>query len=286
MVGKKEYAQINMLLNELLEKKQILIAVHRGSAAGNIIENTIPAYSAALQLGGDIIESDVIISRDKVVYNFHSGMEYKNFQEEIDIQTLTSSEIEKLVYFNSNSEKTNYPVQKLNETLEFLNGKCLVNIDRAWNFFPEVCEIIEKENMVKQTILKGPLTPDIVKYFQNHKTKFMFMPKIEKISDLKNILDIENINIVGVEVKVETEESDFFSSKNIKKIKDNNLFVWINALTIDDNKKLFAGYDDNRSIFENNIGWKVLMEKGADIIQTDWPSLLNDYKINWLKRNK
>ena len=40
MVGKKEYAQINELLNARLDAKKVLIAVHRGAWGGNIIEGT------------------------------------------------------------------------------------------------------------------------------------------------------------------------------------------------------------------------------------------------------
>lgn len=45
MVGKKEYAQINELLNARLDAKKVLIAVHRGAWGGNIIEGTVPSLS-------------------------------------------------------------------------------------------------------------------------------------------------------------------------------------------------------------------------------------------------
>ena len=51
MYGRKEYAQVNALLNQKLEEKKCLIAVHRGSWHGNIIQNTIPAYIAAIKMG-------------------------------------------------------------------------------------------------------------------------------------------------------------------------------------------------------------------------------------------
>ena len=36
MVGKKEYEQINELLNARLDAKKVLIAVHRGAWGGNL----------------------------------------------------------------------------------------------------------------------------------------------------------------------------------------------------------------------------------------------------------
>lgn len=41
------------------EKKKVLIAAHRGTCGGNIIQNTALAYECALAHGADMIEIDV-----------------------------------------------------------------------------------------------------------------------------------------------------------------------------------------------------------------------------------
>ncbi|WP_440896817.1 glycerophosphodiester phosphodiesterase family protein [Amphibacillus sp. Q70] len=284
MIGKSDYQAINKYLNQQISEKKKLIAVHRGSSAGNIIENTIPAYVAALKMGGDILEADVVLSKDREMFHFHSGMERKNFQRDIDIQQYTSNEIEHLTYINDNLEETNYPVEKLEDTLNYFKGKCLINIDRAWDFFPEVCQLVEKTGTTKQIILKGPLNQQVISFLQENPTKFMFMPKVSTLAELDQVLAIDGINIVAVEIKAETTNSDFFQSDNIMKIKAEKLLVWINALTMNDTKKLFAGYDDNLSIVKaESDGWGTILNKGADIIQTDWPSLLKDYREKWLE---
>ena len=66
LYGRKEYKEINELLNRKINEKKTLVAVHRGMSAGNIIENTIPAYIATIETGGDILEVDVIKSTDGV----------------------------------------------------------------------------------------------------------------------------------------------------------------------------------------------------------------------------
>lgn len=60
MVGKKEYAQINELLNARLDAKKVLIAVHRGAWGGNIIEGTVPSLELALKMGADMFECDLL----------------------------------------------------------------------------------------------------------------------------------------------------------------------------------------------------------------------------------
>lgn len=68
MVGKKEYAQINELLNARLDAKKVLIAVHRGAWGGNIIEGTVPSLELALKMGADMFECDLSKSTDGVIY--------------------------------------------------------------------------------------------------------------------------------------------------------------------------------------------------------------------------
>ena len=66
-LGQARYAQINTPLSQKLAQKKCLIAVHRGSWGGNITQNTIGAYAAALQMGADMVESDVNATTDGVV---------------------------------------------------------------------------------------------------------------------------------------------------------------------------------------------------------------------------
>ena len=57
--------------------------------------------------------------------------------------------------------------------------------------------------------------------------------------------------------------------------------MWYNAITLSRLERhiLCAGYEDDRSIAQGfDQGWGVLVRKGADIIQTDWPELLLQYR--------
>jgi glycerophosphoryl diester phosphodiesterase len=52
------------MIKAKLLNNPFLIAVHRGSSMGNVVENTIPAFHAAIQSGADILEIDIIRSTD------------------------------------------------------------------------------------------------------------------------------------------------------------------------------------------------------------------------------
>jgi glycerophosphoryl diester phosphodiesterase len=105
------------------------------------------------------------------------------------------------------------------------------------------------------------------------------MPIIKKLSEIEEVEAYQHINLVAMEIIAENVESPFFQDETIKRIKDKGLFIWINAIKLDEEIILFAKFDDDASIIKGTEhGWQKLVEKGADIIQTDWPSHLNSYR--------
>ena len=90
-----------------------------------------------------------------------------------------------------------------------------------------------------------------------------------------------DINMVGVEAIAKSADAELFDPANIQWMKDQGLYVWINAITLSDHEKhiLCAGFDDNRAIMEGPEGaWGVLMDRGYNVLQTDWPTQLSQYR--------
>ena len=75
----------NEYLHSRLKEQKVLLAAHRGTCGGNIIQNTIGAYENALLHGADIIEVDVVKSTDGQFFAFHNGQEKGVFGEEIEM---------------------------------------------------------------------------------------------------------------------------------------------------------------------------------------------------------
>lgn len=284
MFGKAVYSDINRLFNQRFNDRGVLIAVHRGSPGGNIIENTIPAYKAALQQGGDLLEVDVAKSIDGVLYMFHDGAEPRLLGESDNITTMDSSRIDRLSCFNNLFNRTNTRLERLEQVLSYFKGDTLINIDRAWDFWPELFEALDKQDMMKQIILKGPVTKETLEMFNQHGIKYMFMPIILSIEQIDMVLSYSNINLIGMELIVSSETDPLFQNELIDRLHDLNLFVWANAITLDDETKLFGGLDDDISIIQSpELGWGKLLEKKIDIIQTDWPAILSAHRDQYLK---
>lgn len=288
--GQTCFASNNELLNSKLEEKKHLIAVHRGSWTGNIIQNTIPAYICAFKMGADMVECDINRTVDGVLYSFHDGYEPDIFHVEKSIKEMTSAEVEAYRPYNAIRKQCGRPIERLCDILDWLPADKLLNIDRAWDIFPYVLEELDKHpNAVRQVVLKAHMrgsfhgvdVEDALSALQEHETKYMFMPICYNMEDVQKALSLQNVNVVGCELIVGKETYELFQDEAITYIHDRNLFVWANAIELGNYNRdpLFGPLDDDISIIEDpDLGWGELFRKGIDIVQTDWPAILYAYR--------
>ncbi|MBQ6528967.1 MAG: glycerophosphodiester phosphodiesterase family protein [Clostridia bacterium] len=286
--GQKRFEEINRKLNAKFQEKQVLICAHRGSWHGNVIQNTSMAYQAALMQGADIVETDTTVSYDGVVFSIHDGVESRLFGCGRNSAHLTSTQIESAVTLNALGEPSSHHVQRLEDIFEYLRNGALINIDRTWRAGGKVPALLDKyPHMLHQAILKAPLDhPEILDQLENHPVKYMFMPICYSLKDVEAALSYPNLNIVGAELIAFTPEDELYSDEAIRYIHSKNLFCWVNALTLTDvppYKALYGDLDDDISILEGpSRGWGRLMDKGIDVIQTDWPALVRNLRMERL----
>lgn len=282
MFGRDEYKNINENLNEKFRKKGFLIAKHRGASGGNVVENTIAAFKTALLLGADMFELDVSKSTDGQLYCFHDTTEDKNIRVHDNIEKFSSKVIDEFEQYNSIWEPSGRKVDKLEDVFkEFTNGE-LYNVDRSWNKLEETFALMNQyPHVVNQALMKAPAKKEILDKYEKEAAKYMFMAIAKSVEDIELVLSYENINLVGFEVIVKSEDDPLWEDSLIEELHRKGYFVWINAITLSCLEKhiLSAGYDDDYSMKEGfDKGWGVLIRKKYDIIQTDWPELLSRYR--------
>ncbi|MBD1381816.1 glycerophosphodiester phosphodiesterase family protein [Metabacillus arenae] len=267
------------IIKDKLDNNPFLITVHKGSSMGNIVENTIPSFYAASQSGADMLEMDIIRSTDGEFYVFHDGDEKRLLGQDRDIKTMDSAEIDSLHYRNNWGISINLKVEKLKDVLNTFRGDMLINLDRSWDYWDTFLPFLDQFNMKEQLLLKSPVQKSYLDILDAHPVKYSYMPIIFELSDIKEVEAYENINLIGMEFIAENQDSPLFQDETINKIKEKDLLIWINAIRLHDNTNLFAEFDDDVSIIKGpEFGWKILVEKKADIIQTDWPNHLYTYR--------
>ena len=283
--GKPQYEAINALLNARFAEKGTLIAAHRGSWRGNIIQNTLAAYRAALMMGADLLETDTTATKDSVVYSLHDGVEPVLLGLPRNAMRLNSDTVDRYPTLNALGVPTRQHVERLETVFEGLTHGELLNIDRSWRANGLVVPLLDRyPHMLRQALIKAPLREKaVLEQLNEHPTKYMFMPICYSLRDVEEALQYKELNLVGAELIAFTDQDELYSDEAIGYIHSKGLFTWVNALTltdVDPKKPLYGPLDDDRSIIEGpEKGWGVLMEKGIDVIQTDWPALVKNYRV-------
>ena len=282
MVGKERFREINALLNQALAEKKSLVAVHRGAWGGNIIENTIPAYVIARNMGADMFECDLSSYTDGVVYAFHDGGERRMFGETDNIKTMPSQRIEALTYKNSLGEESKRHVEHFENILAYFTHGELFNIDRAWDILPQVDEIMRRyPHAIRQAVIKTPVKDEHLEFFNSCPEKYMYMPIVYNMDEVRKVLSYPDINLVGMELIAVNPEDELFQQENVEWIQQQGLYVWVNVITLSslDKHRLYGGLDDDTALLDNpDKSWGVLLQRGIDILQTDWPMQLSRYR--------
>lgn len=187
----------NQLLLETRRAKGVLIAAHRGAVAGNVPFNTLEAFDAALLQGAHIIETDITKSRDGELFLFHPGQEHNHLNRDIHLETMTGEEIRRERYVNPDNAVTPYGLSTLDEALEHLKGRCLINLDHTWEYLPEVMQTVRRHGMRDAIILKTPGTLPLLKLVEEVAPDYMYMPIIHEADDISVVIEGMDIRYAG-----------------------------------------------------------------------------------------
>lgn len=262
----------------VLEAPKPLIAAHRGIAGGNLTCNTMDAFDAALRMGADIIELDVAFNAEGHMYVFHPGMEYPHLGSEKRILDMTDAEVAQLRFLNQDRTATHRRVETLDDTLEHLKNRCFINVDKFWSGIGPIADCIRRHNMQEQVVVKTQASEENLREVEALAPDLPYMLVMHDRDDFSAHMSARKIRYVGAEVLFQSEDAPVASPEYIRWMHDHGYFLWVNAILYDENKPLVAGHDDDVSIIRDPaLGWGWLLDRGFDIIQTDWTLALRQY---------
>lgn len=259
------------------EQSGILIAAHRGTCGGYIVPNTLPAFENALKHGADILEIDAIMSTDGKFYAFHNGKEKVVLGVDRDIRQMSSAEIESFRCFNADGDPINQKVERLDDILEHLKGKCLINIDRAWFYWEPAIKFLLRHHMPDQIILKSHVDPNLLDFLQAKQADLMYMPIVYTMEQMHTVLKYQ-LYLIGAELLFQDLQNPLIQAENMRFFHSKRILTWVNTITLND-ELVFSGLlDDLRAItVSEEETWGRLIDMGFDILQTDWPLLLRQF---------
>lgn len=279
MFGQERFAEVNAVFNDRFARLGTLIAVHRGTGMASIAENTAGAVTAAVASGGDIVEIDAVSSTDGEFFAFHDGYETELLGKGENLRKLTAAHIRALSYRYVDRPGRTVRVAPLLELLGAFRGDTLFNVDRSWDWWDALLPALDSLDMAGQLLLKCRGWGDQANLLRDHPVKYPFMPICATLEQAHRYLDDPLLNTVGVELLATDTGSPFLDPGVLADLRERGVFTMVNAEVLTTGVDLFAGYDDETAVLRSpDEGWGPLFDLGVDVIQTDWPWLLRDYR--------
>lgn len=273
---------VQSLIRELRngDEKEVLVVSHRGDWR-NAPENSLLAFRNCIEMGVDMIEIDLKMTKDGHLILMHDKTidrttDGKGFPSDYSLE-----EIRKFHLKNGLGRITPHVIPTLEEVLNLCKGKILINIDKGYDYFKEVYALTEKTGTTQLVVIKSgyPLSKvqtengDVL-------NKVIYMPivSLDKPDAGQMIDEYLTISPVAIECCFQQVTPEVLPL--LQKIKVSGTKIWINSLW----PALNAGHDDDRAVEKKqpDESWGWLINQGTTLIQTDRPAEL----LKYLKEKK
>ncbi|SDS73075.1 glycerophosphoryl diester phosphodiesterase [Mucilaginibacter mallensis] len=270
--------QVSKLISQLHnpKDKNIMVAAHRGDWR-NAPENSIQAYKQAIEMGVDVIEVDLNMTKDSVVVIMHDDLIDRTTDGKGKPSDYTLAQLKKFHLREGQGVTGKHTIPTLEEVMLLAKGKILVNLDKSFPYYEEAYKVLKKTGTLNQAIFKTSEPYAVVrKKYPAILDSITFMPVVyinqPRARQIINEYQKE-IKPVAFELIFPTDTSSIL--KNNDFIRDHGAKVWINALW----PSLNGGHDDTIAWEDGNTkdSWGWLIAHGATMIQTDRPGSLLDY---------
>lgn len=258
-----------------LDNPDIFIAVHRGDWRG-YAENTLQAIDGAIDAGADIVEIDLQRTADGELVLMHDRTIDRATTGKGRVADITLDSIKRVYVRNGVGAKTPYRVPTLREALIHSKGRVMLNLDKAFDYFDQVCQILAETGTTSQIIMKSSAAPQTVREkYGRYLDSVIYMPvvnvdkpnAIERINEYCEVLNPPAFEIVYADTlnPVVTD---------IAKTLKGRSRIWYNTLW----GTLAGGRDDFASLDNPADGYGYLIDTlGATMLQTDQPAYLAGY---------
>ena len=274
-------SNIQKLLKELKNphSDNVLVVAHRGDWR-NAPENSVQAIKNAIDMGVDMIEIDVQMTRDSALVLMHDKTISRTTTGKGEVSEWTIDSLKTLYLRNGANHPTEHRIPTLEEAMLACKGKILVNLDKCYPYFDKAYQILKKTGTIDHVVMKGNVPYSQLKEeFGQYLEEVIYMPVVDLNNpDATKIIEGYQKNLKPVAFELIFSEVNESVLKNLENLDQSDTRIWVNSLW----PSLNGGHTDDRALIDSeaNYGW--LLDKGVSIIQTDRPEFL----INYLKSNK
>lgn len=284
------------------DTSKVFVASHRADWR-NWPENSLPAINSVIEMGVDIVEVDLQLTKDSVLIIMHDPKLDRTTTGKGKISETNYADIKDLRLKNGAGIYTRHKVPTLEEVLNLAKGRVMLNLDKADRYFDLVHELAKKTGTERQLIMKGRKpAAEVKELYGDYLNEILYMPIVhlddqkayKRIRDGKytELKEVSKKKMKADQKAAKEEIEDhlavlnpcafelLYASDNNKlpfQLKDDmkgKALIWYNCLW----DTMAGGHDDDAAMVDINDGYGFLIDKlGCNIIQTDRPAMVLDY---------
>lgn len=234
----------------------VMVAAHRASHK-MYVENSIPAIKHAIEIGVDVIEVDVKVTKDSVVVLNHDGKIDRTTNGTGDPEKYTWAELQQFRLEMPDGTLTNEKLATFEEALLLAKGKALIDIDIKTSNLKPVVDVIKKTGTQNQVFFFDN-DYDALKEVLTMLPEAILMPRAYSYEMADSALRVFAPEVLHI-------DESFYTPELTILIRQKDARIWINALD---------GADRQIKMGNGPVAIDNLLRFGANIIQTDEPEKL------------
>ena len=248
------FSQVAQIRDKLLNTDELLVVAHR-AAHQRFPENSLQAIQEAIDLGVDLVEIDVRVTTDGIVYLIHDQTTDRTTTGSGDIEKMSSAELQNLTLVFEGKD-SGLAIPTLAEALALTKGKIMVDLDMKTEKVEEVIEVVKEMDVLDEVIFFDS-DWQVLREIRAKLPEAFLMPRLYKTNEIRKAY--RKLTPVVVHI-----DPGFNTPKTMLKAQKFGLRTWINSLGALDNE-LRVNPDSPLS--------HKLLEYGASMVQTDLPEL-------------
>ncbi len=267
-----------MLRQKILsgDTTEVLVVAHRGDWR-YAPENSIAAIEHSIAVGVDVVELDLQLSKDSVLFVIHDSKLDRTTTGKGKISDWTADSLRTLKLKNGAGIRTMHSLPTLEEAMLTAKGRVLVNLDKADRYFDLLMPVLEKTGTTSQVIMKGAKpAAQVDSLYGAYLDKVIYMPVVNlNKPEARTLMEgyLNELKPAAYELVYASDDEIEFPLELKDKLRGKAL-IWYNTLW----DTLCGGHDDDRALTDPDAAFGFLVDNlGARIIQTDRAELLLNY---------
>jgi len=288
LISEEKQTKLNaeVLISSEYADQHVMVIAHR-SCWQSAPENSIQAAKACLNIGVDMLEVDVRLTKDNQLVVMHDETLERTTNGSGNVSDHTLSHIQGLHLregAGGDTKLTSFSPPSLEQFLSASKGAILINLDLKESLFEQAFQLVTKLGMEDQILIKMNAAADSEKLKNaSFVGKVKFMPIIHECTEFYaqyNVYCTPDLNqsmssyteYQPVAFEIVFEDDDFLKT-GVQAARANGARLWANTMF----EKHSAGRLGKVGLSKPDEVWGELVDMGVNMIQTDYPSELIEY---------